>query len=190
MTGERAAALLWQGIIPLVPFLLLLNVRLWRNVCPLGRLSEGPEGSSDGLERAAIGVAILLFAAILPFRAAWFAESGVATATFLAGIGATSVALGRRCVRRSGFCTTLCPMLPVELLYGQAPLIEVGRGACATCSLCTTRACPNCLPEPRSRSTSGRPGTTAPGRGPRWEPSRLHSRASSPPSSSAITPRS
>jgi len=146
ITGERAAALLWQGIIPLVPFVLLLNVRIWRNACPLGRLSQGPEGAPAGIGRAAIRTAILIFAAILPFRATWFAESGVITAGFLGAIGVVAVSLGRRSARRSGFCTTFCPMLPVELLYGQAPLVEVGRGACSSCSLCTARACPQLSP--------------------------------------------
>lgn len=146
ITGERAATLLWQGVIPLVPFVLLLNVRLWRNVCPLGHLSEGADDAPAGPSHAVIGLAILLFAAILPFRAVWFATSGGITAAFLLAIGGAGLVLGRRRARRSGFCTTLCPMLPVELLYGQAPLVEVGRGSCSTCSLCTARACPQLSP--------------------------------------------
>jgi len=151
IAGERAAALLWQGVVPLVPFLLLLNIRLWRNICPLGRLSEGPTGVAGaidrpGIDRAAIGGAILLFAAILPFRSAWFATSGLVTAVFLGGAAAGALLLGRRRARRAGFCTTLCPMLPVELLYGQASLIEMDRGSCSTCTLCTTRACPQLSP--------------------------------------------
>ncbi len=148
--GSGAATLLWQGVIPLLPFVLLLNVRLWRNVCPLGRLSEGPDvpgiGGTLMADGPRIGLAIALFSAILPIRAAWLAGSVVATLVFLVVVVAASVLLGRRRARRSGFCTTLCPMLPVELLYGQAPLVEVGRGSCETCSLCTRRACPQLSP--------------------------------------------
>jgi hypothetical protein len=149
--GSGAATLLWQGIVPLLPFALLLNVRIWRNLCPLGRLSEGPDRpgpdpaypSADGPR---LGLAILLFASILPIRAVWLAGSLAATLGFLGVVGVAAAVLGRRRPRRSGFCTTLCPMLPVELLYGQAPLAEVGRGTCDTCSLCTTRACPQLSP--------------------------------------------
>lgn len=144
--GERAATLVWQGVVPLLPFVLLLNVRLWRNVCPLGRISEGSSSAGGAGHRAALGVAVLAFAAILPLRAAWFAESLAVTAGFLLLLAAVARLLGRRGARRSGFCTTLCPMLPVELLYGQAPLLRTGRGACATCSLCTLRACPQLSP--------------------------------------------
>jgi hypothetical protein len=149
--GSGAATLLWQGVVPLLPFAMLLNVRIWRNVCPLGRLSEGPVGSDIGFpgtgeQRPRIGLAILLFASVLPIRAVWLAGSVAATVAFLAVVGGAAVVLGRRGGRRSGFCTTLCPMLPVELLYGQAPLAEVGRGTCESCSLCTARACPQLSP--------------------------------------------
>ena len=148
--GSGAATLLWQGLIPLLPCVLLLNVRIWRNVCPLGRISEGTvpplgaSGAADGRPR--IGLAILLFGAILPIRAAWLAGSLVATLAFLGAVVVAAIVLGRRRARRSGFCTTLCPMLPVELLYGQAPLADVGRGSCDSCSLCTIRACPQLSP--------------------------------------------
>lgn len=144
--GSDAAGFLWRGLIPLVPFVLLLNARIWRNVCPLGRLSEGRPGGDPVSERPRIGVAIVLFGAILPVRAAWLADDLVATAVFLTALGAGAWVLGRRHRRRAGFCTTLCPMLPVELLYGQAPLVETGRGACDTCTLCTARACPQLSP--------------------------------------------
>jgi hypothetical protein len=32
-------------------------------------------------------------------------------------------------------------VLPVELLYGQAPLIPIERGRCSTCTVCTPRGC-------------------------------------------------
>jgi len=144
--GGGAAGFLWRGLVPLVPFALLLNARLWRNVCPLGRISEGGPGGDPVSDRPRIGLAILLFAAILPVRAAWLAESMVATAGLLAILVSGAFLLGRCRARRSGFCTTVCPMLPVELLYGQAPLIDVGRGACDSCTLCTARACPQLSP--------------------------------------------
>ena len=144
--GGSAAGFLWRGLIPLVPFVLLLNARLWRNVCPLGRLSEGPRGRMSVSDRPRVGVAILLFAAILPIRAAWLADSLLVTAIFLVAVAFGAWLLGRRHTRRAGFCATMCPMLPVELLYGQAPLVEASRGTCASCSLCTPRACPQLSP--------------------------------------------
>jgi len=144
--GSAAAGFLWRGLVPLIPFVLLLNIRIWRNLCPLGRLSEGRPGGDTLSARPRIGVAVLLFAAILPVRAAWLANDPMATVVFLGILAGGAWLLGRRRIRRAGFCTTVCPMLPVELLYGQSPVVEVGRGPCDSCSLCTARACPQLSP--------------------------------------------
>ncbi|MCG8467961.1 MAG: hypothetical protein MJB57_07075, partial [Gemmatimonadetes bacterium] len=46
---------------------------------------------------------------------------------------------------RAGFCNAICPVLPVERLYGQRPLLDVGRARCASCSACG-RSCIDLAP--------------------------------------------
>jgi hypothetical protein len=64
----------------------------------------------------------------------------VLAATIVA-VGALALALGALFTVRSAFCNALCPVLPVELLYGQAPLLRLERGRCDTCTVCTPRGC-------------------------------------------------
>lgn len=36
---------------------------------------------------------------------------------------------------------TICPVLPVERLYGQSPLVPAGNARCGACSACVPRGC-------------------------------------------------
>jgi len=133
----------WSGVIPLVPVLLLVHPALWRNVCPLSLASTGSADLPRLEQRPRIGLAILFFLALLPVRSAILGTGGGASAVALVGLLGLAVVFGRRRPHRSGFCTAWCPMLPVEILYGQAPLIEVPNYRCHSCSVCTPRACPD-----------------------------------------------
>jgi hypothetical protein len=53
----------------------------------------------------------------------------------------TAFLAGRWFEAKAGFCNLLCPILPVERLYGQHPLIEVSNPRCTSCSVCTPRGC-------------------------------------------------
>jgi hypothetical protein len=56
-------------------------------------------------------------------------------------VAAIAIVAGAAFPRRAGFCNAICPVLPVEKLYGQAPLLPVGSARCAECSVCTTVGC-------------------------------------------------
>ena len=43
--------------------------------------------------------------------------------------------------RRAGFCNSICPVLPVEKLYGQSPLLRVRSAVCPDCTGCAVRGC-------------------------------------------------
>jgi hypothetical protein len=62
-------------------------------------------------------------------------------AVTIALVGALAFALGLVFARRAGFCNGLCPVLPVEKLYGQAPMVGVGSSRCGDCSHCAPLAC-------------------------------------------------
>jgi len=83
---------------------------------------------------------MLLFL-LVPARTLLFDRSAVAVLGALAGFAALAAVGGWLFDRKAGFCNTLCPMLAVERLYGEAPLVHVANARCVTCTACTTRAC-------------------------------------------------
>lgn len=159
---EAALPLLWQIAVPLLVLVFLVNPVAWRNVCPLATAGMGPPrvphpgpngagppadtrgtlvsvgtGRPDRVPRIPaplVGLALLLL--LVPLRRAGLEESGLASAGLLAAAGIGALA-GRRRPRKAGFCNGVCPLLAVERLYGQAPLLSVPHIRCPTCSVCT-----------------------------------------------------
>ncbi len=144
--------ILWGVVIPLVPASLLLSPLLWRNVCPLATINMA--GNRFGSRQRAspkwtartnlIGMG--LFAILVPARRFLFNEHGVALALTIFAVITAALVLGFRFDGRAGFCNALCPILPVERMYGQRPLLRVRRARCSTCSACA-RACIDLSPE-------------------------------------------
>ncbi len=149
---EISLLILWSILIPIVPASLLLNPLVWRNVCPLATLNMA--GNRWGLRRRAglkwttranlIGLA--LFAILVPARRFLFNEHGTALAITIVAVALGALVLGVLFDGRAGFCNALCPVLPVERLYGQRPLLRVGRARCVKCSACA-RGCIDLSPE-------------------------------------------
>jgi hypothetical protein len=143
----HALTALWYVAVPVLPATFFVNPAFWRGVCPLATLNEW--GNHVGTRRpltprvAALlaTTGLILFHAMVPARRFLFNLNGPALAGTVAAVGALAVALGAIYPVRSAFCNALCPVLPVELLYGQAPLLPMTRGRCATCTLCTPRGC-------------------------------------------------
>jgi len=139
--------LLWDMVIPLFPALFLLNPMLWRNVCPLASLNErrvetrNIAAPSPEFLRVGWIVGIALFALLVPARRVLFNEDGLALAATIFLVAALAHASGFVLSRRAGFCNSICPVLPVEKLYGQAPLLPVGSSRCVSCDRCTPTAC-------------------------------------------------
>ena len=137
---------LWYVAVPLLPALFLINAEIWRNVCPLATLNtlvrdeDGrPLGPRASRIAAVVGVAVLLVA--IPLRVALLNESGFATGVLLAAMGIFALVSGIPFQRKAGFCNSVCPVLPVERLYGQAPLLGVRNVRCTPCQACTRAAC-------------------------------------------------
>ncbi len=142
-----ALHVLWDMAVPLLPGVFLLNPLLWRNVCPLATLNaltgERMGARRWGMTRVQVmwGVGILLLALLVPARRFLFNASGAALALTVVAIALIAAGSGALFARRAGFCNAFCPVLPVEKLYGQAPLIRVPNARCADCSLCTPVGC-------------------------------------------------
>ncbi len=134
----------WQGVVPLLPILFLVSPGTWRNVCPLATVGDGGpvvEGRATNGSAAPLGAVVVALVLLISLRPALFEASGWATSGLLAGVGVFAFAVGRRRPRKSGFCNRLCPILPVEQLYGQAPLIRPENERCGPCDGCTPRGC-------------------------------------------------
>jgi len=142
-----ALRVLWYGIIPILPAVFFVNPGFWRGVCPLATLNAA--GNRVGDPRpvspavlTGLGVGgLLLFHLMVPARHLWFNQHGLALAITIVVVGGLAMVMGMWLPIRSGFCNALCPVHPVELLYGQSPLVELTRGRCDTCTLCTSRGC-------------------------------------------------
>jgi len=143
---DPTLAWLWNLVIPLLPATFLVTPSLWRNVCPLATLNEMPVRGRFG-SRIPPGwltsgvVAAIALAVLIPARRVVLNASGPATAGAIAGLGLVALAGGVIYAARSGFCNSLCPILPVERLYGQHPMLELAGSRCATCTFCSPRGC-------------------------------------------------
>ena len=147
MVPKPALKLLWDMVIPLLPAVFLVNPLIWRNVCPLATLndlsgdrSDRPAASS-ALVHAGWIVGIALLFVLVPARRFLFNENGPALAVTVTLVAVLAVATGFAFARRAGFCSSICPVLPVEKLYGQAPLLAMHGARCDRCTLCTPIGC-------------------------------------------------
>ena len=150
---DLALFILWNVLIPLVPVSLMVSPLIWRNVCPLATLNMASNRRSvtrkltNGLAAKAGIVAIVLLAVLVPARRFAFNTDGTSLAIVIVAVGLLALALGVVFDAKAGFCNAICPVLPVERLYGQAPLLQVPNARCPSCSLCTQRGCIDLSPE-------------------------------------------
>jgi hypothetical protein len=165
---EISMTILWNVLIPLVPASLLVTPVLWRNICPLATLNVVGNGllgarriNNGWLLRAGL-VGMLLLAVLVPARRFVFNTDGTTLAITIAAVAGLALVLGAFFDAKAGFCNSICPVLPVERLYGQRPLIELSNPRCSTCTLCTAKGCidlsppqsiPATLGQARSRAT-------------------------------------
>jgi hypothetical protein len=84
-------------------------------------------------------VALLL---IVPYRHLSLNNDGPLSALMLIAAGMMAFGMGIIYKWRSGWCTTLCPIHPVERLYGFTPMMTFHNARCARCEHCTT-PCPD-----------------------------------------------
>ncbi len=142
--------LFWNVLIPVAPAVLVLIPGVWRNVCPMATIGLLPRHFGFSKRKAMpqtlrhifliISLAALLL--IVPLRHAVLNADGPATALMLAIAAITAFLLGTRYEWRSAWCSSLCPIHPVEKLYGTAPAITVPNTHCTQCEKCVS-PCPD-----------------------------------------------
>lgn len=150
---ELGLLLFWNLLIPVAPLLLVVSTGLWRNVCPLATtvllprhlgLSSKKIMSVKWQGRLGL-LAILALYLIVPLRHAIFNTSGHATAILLFTCVITGMGMGLVFDWKSGWCSTLCPVSPVEKLYGENTWMSMPNAHCKECVNCSI-PCPDSTP--------------------------------------------
>lgn len=162
LLGDSKVALhaLWDVVVPIAPLLVVLAPGLWRNVCPLATTALLPsKGGVSGTWRPSRNVqgwmalaGVVLLYAIVPLRHVTMNTSGPATAAVLVGLLAVALAMAMLFDAKSGWCSGVCPVHPVERLYGSEPMLRVANAHCHECVRCVA-PCPDSVPgiDPLSR---------------------------------------
>lgn len=142
--------LLWNVLIPVAPMLLVVATGVWRNICPLGTTSLLPDrfGVAGKLKLTnrdqswlhLFGVILLLL--IIPLRHVLFNTDGRATGFILILLGSVAFSSGLFFERKSAWCSGICPVHPVEKLYGSKPFASMLNAHCADCIRCSV-PCPD-----------------------------------------------
>ncbi len=158
---DLALDILWNVLIPLVPASLLISPAIWRNVCPLATLNLMTNRSSvsrtltSGLLPSAGAIGIVLLVVMVPARRFLFNTDGLVLAITIAAVAVLALALGGFFQLKAGFCNAICPILPVERLYGQYPLMQVNNPRCVPCTMCTVKGCIDLNPSRSIAQTIG-----------------------------------
>lgn len=144
---QTALWLIWNLAIPILPATFMISPLLWRGICPLATLNEwfggrwGQRQLAGRFLTAANASGILLLILLVPARRFLFNSNGPALATTIAIVASAAIVLGALFARRAGFCNAICPILPVERLYGQHPLLTISNSRCDRCALCVPKGC-------------------------------------------------
>lgn len=144
---ELALNVLWNVLIPLLPATFLITPALWRGLCPLATLNMLSNGllgrrrlPSKFLPTVGM-LGMVLLVVLVPARRFLFNEHGVALAVVIMAVVVAALVLGAVFDLKAGFCNAICPVLPVEKLYGQHPLLVMGNPRCTPCTLCIPKGC-------------------------------------------------
>jgi NADPH-dependent 2,4-dienoyl-CoA reductase/sulfur reductase-like enzyme/ferredoxin len=136
--------LFWKLLVPLLPLLWLCLPGLWRNLCPLAASNQVPRvlGFTRGwttpsfTPRWGYVIGIAAFVVLVPARKVLFNRSGIATGLLLLVVLTLAFTGGVLFKGKSGWCSTVCPLLPVQQLYGETPYVLVRNSHCEPCLGC------------------------------------------------------
>jgi NADPH-dependent 2,4-dienoyl-CoA reductase/sulfur reductase-like enzyme/ferredoxin len=141
---DTGLKLFWGLLVPALPIIWVVLPGLWRNLCPLATSNQVPRvlGFTRALKppavmsRFAYVFGIAAFFVLVPARKALFNRSGTATAVLLLVVLGLAFAGGLFFQGKSGWCSTVCPLLPVQRLYGETPFLLVRNSHCEPCVGC------------------------------------------------------
>jgi nitrite reductase (NADH) large subunit len=141
---EDGLFVMWKIVIPFLPLLWMTAPGLWRNLCPLAASNQTPRvlGLTRNLTAPAwlkeygfvIGVA--LFVVLASLRKFGLDDSGPTSALLLLGAMTAAFCGGMVFKGKSGWCSTMCPLLPLQRIYGQTPFKVITNSHCQPCVGC------------------------------------------------------
>lgn len=131
-------------VVPVLPLVLLVAPGLWRNICPLAASNQAPRVFKFGLGRTppewlhnnSYAIAAALFFGIAGSRLAGLDRHGAWMGTVLAVVLAAALLGGIVFKGKSGWCSSICPMFPIQRAYGQTPFVVVANAHCESCVGC------------------------------------------------------
>jgi hypothetical protein len=150
---DLGVTLFWNILIPVAPALMVMATGVWRNICPLSTIALFPDkmGISkkkklSNAQRSMLNlVGVVVLFTIIPMRHILFDRSGMATAIVITGVGAVAFFVGLFYERKSGWCSGVCPIHPVERLYGSGVALTLPNAHCNDCIKCSV-PCPDSTP--------------------------------------------
>ncbi len=143
----------WNVLIPVAPLLVVVAAGLWRNICPLASASLISRhfgfARNKKLKVKQQGklqlISVILLLLIVPLRHTIFNANGAATAIVIAILALIAVYVSFRYDWKSAWCSGLCPIHPVEKLYGRKNLFVLPNAHCKSCVECVS-PCPDSTP--------------------------------------------
>ncbi len=147
-------ALFWNLLIAAAPALVTIAPGLWRNICPMATLHMLPQkmGIAQNMRMPEWGAAalsligVILLFVVVPMRRIGLNVDGTLAAIMLLSAAVVACVMGSLFEMRSGWCTSLCPIHPVEKLYGTSPAVTFKNARCDLCEACSN-PCPDSTPE-------------------------------------------
>lgn len=145
--------LFWNILIPVAPALFVLAVGVWRNVCPLATTNLLPRhfelSKRKKLTPTQLGkfnlIAVVALFILVPLRHAVFNNNGPATGILIISMAAIGIMMGFFYEWKSAWCSGLCPVHPVEKLYGGNVINSIPNAHCLECQNCVV-PCPDSTP--------------------------------------------
>ncbi|MCB0142595.1 MAG: FAD-dependent oxidoreductase, partial [Caldilineaceae bacterium] len=142
---QEGLTLFWRMFIPFVPLLFFLAPGVWRNICPLAAMNQAPRlyGITRGwtlpnwMKEYGYVISVGLFLILVMNRRVLFNHSGPALSILILANLLSAFAMGALFKGKSGWCSSICPLLPVQRIYGQTPFATVPNSHCQPCVGCT-----------------------------------------------------
>ncbi|MEM9773449.1 MAG: FAD-dependent oxidoreductase [Chloroflexota bacterium] len=142
---ELGLFVVWRVIIPLVPLLFFIAPGVWRNICPLAAMNQTPRlfqftqalVAPKWFQEYGYVIGIGLFFTLVSMRKVIFNYNGAALGVLLIVLLTAALVMGSMYKGKSGWCSSICPLLPVQRIYGQTPFVKVANSHCQPCVGCT-----------------------------------------------------
>ena len=146
LVAPAAGLLLWWRLtVPVLPLVFLAAPGIWRNVCPLAAANQAPRRFNftraltppAWFKEYGFVIGLVAFFVFASSRKWLFNYSGPASAVLILAALAGAFLGGYLFKGKSGWCSSICPLYPVQRLYNQTPFATVANAHCETCVGCT-----------------------------------------------------